>query len=217
MLKLYALPISVHSAKVRLALRIKDIPFQESSPPGGYGSTEYRTLVSSGTIPALVTGRGVLFESEAIVEYIEERWPDPALLPVDLYKRGLIRSASRYHDSRIEPLVRILFPCVSAPHNYSDEFKQSTDLLNERLLRLSESHLPKPYLASNILTMADLAYPSTLMMAEAILGCGGYSLEMPSSLKTWLKLLMTDKNISMQVQQVKNALDKWLEKNVEKN
>jgi glutathione S-transferase len=214
MITLFALPISVHSAKVRLALRIKGIPFKELSPPNGYGSGEYRSLIPSGTIPAIATDEGNLFESEAIIEYVEERWPDPPLLPKAYYLRAFARSGSRYHDTRIEPIVRSLFPFVGNQGSHIEKYKEAAKLLKDRLLRLLESHLPGPYLAGNELTLADLAYPSTLMMAETILAHGGAKLEIPLKLEEWQKLLMADARIFRQVEDVHIVLDAWIKKKV---
>ena len=214
MITLFALPISVHSAKVRIVLRIKGIPFNELCPPNGYGSDEFRRLIPSGTIPAIITNEGNLFESEAIIEYLEERWPNPPLLPKLYYKRAFARAGSRYHDTRIEPIVRGLFPYVGNQGSSVEKYNEAATLIKDRLLRLLESHLPEPYLAGEELSLADLAYPSTLMMAKTILSHGGEKLEIPLKLEEWIKLLMKDIRISDQVNNVNIALDSWIKKKV---
>ena len=214
MLILFALPISVHSANVRLVLGMKGLTYEERLPPDGYGSEAYRKVVPSGTIPALITEHGTLFESGAIIEYIEERWPDPPLLPTDPFERAFVRIGARYHDTRIEPIVRSLFPFVGRPEKYANRFLESAELLNDRLLRLAESHLPRPYLGGSSLTLADLGYPCTLMMAETILAHANAKLEIPSSIKEWMKLLLADQQISQQVEQLRNALRHWIQKKI---
>ena len=56
MLKVYAVPISLYCAKLRILLRHKSLDWQEELPPGGYGSAAYREVVPSGNLPALVDG-----------------------------------------------------------------------------------------------------------------------------------------------------------------
>ena len=68
----FATPLSSYSAKVRIVLCVKKLPFEEREPPGGYRSAQYRAVVPMGTMPAIQEGNWVLSESEAISEYLEE-------------------------------------------------------------------------------------------------------------------------------------------------
>ena len=76
----HATALSSYSAKVRLVLCVKGIEFEERAPKNGYRSAEYRALVPMGTMPAIQEGDWVLSESEAINEYLEERYPSPPML-----------------------------------------------------------------------------------------------------------------------------------------
>ena len=105
----YASALSSYSAKVRVALCVKQVDFEERAPPGGYRSAQYRALVPMGTLPAIQVGDWVLSESEAINEYLEERYPEPAMLPHDLQLRADVRFLCRFHDLYLEPPVRALF------------------------------------------------------------------------------------------------------------
>ena len=125
MLKIYAVPISLYCAKLRIVLRHKSIQWQEILPPGGYGSREYKMIVPSGNLPALldegVEGGLLLGDSEAIAEYLNEKYPDPPMLPPvsstrspesqmkKISKRAKLRELSRFHDTRLEPELRLLF------------------------------------------------------------------------------------------------------------
>ena len=79
------------------------------TPPDGYGSPAYCQIIPAGTIPALDDNGFKLSESEAIAEYINEIAPTPAMLPTDVKDRATARSLSRFHDTRIEPLLRAYF------------------------------------------------------------------------------------------------------------
>ena len=79
----YATALSNYSAKVRIALCVKAVAFQEIAPPGGYRSESYRNIAPMGTIPALQVEGQLISESEAILEYLEDRYPEPPMLPRD--------------------------------------------------------------------------------------------------------------------------------------
>ena len=81
MLTIYAIAPSLYCAKLRILLRHKQLAWEEVPPPGGYGSDQYKRLIASGNLPALVDGSLTLADSEAIAEYLNELHPDPAMLP----------------------------------------------------------------------------------------------------------------------------------------
>ena len=110
MLSLYAIPVSLYTAKVRIVLRHKGLAWEEVPPPGGYGSDVYKTHVASGNLPALRDGDVLIADSEAIAEYLEEVHPEPAMLPRDPVARAGVREMSRFHDTRLEPALRRVFP-----------------------------------------------------------------------------------------------------------
>ncbi len=68
---LYANSISNFASKVRVALELKGLAYEERLPPDGYGTPAYKRIVPMGTIPALVEDDFVLSESETILEYLE--------------------------------------------------------------------------------------------------------------------------------------------------
>jgi glutathione S-transferase/maleylpyruvate isomerase len=45
MLRIYAIPVSLYCAKLRILLRHKGLTWEEVPPPGGFGSAEYRATV----------------------------------------------------------------------------------------------------------------------------------------------------------------------------
>ncbi|HEU4487318.1 MAG TPA: maleylacetoacetate isomerase, partial [Povalibacter sp.] len=73
-------------------------------------SPDYLALNPQGLIPALETDGAVLSQSLAIIEYLEEKYPDPPLLPTDPLARAQIRSMSLAIACDIHPLnnLRVL-------------------------------------------------------------------------------------------------------------
>lgn len=189
-LTFYTLPISNYAAKVELALRLKGLPYEALPPPDGYGSPAYKAIVPAGTIPAIVVtgleaGELVLTESEVINEYLDEAWPDPPLLPGGPRARARTRQLARFHDSRLEPVIRALFPQMAPAGRDADVVERQCALFATRLADLAAMTTPQPWLAGPSLTLADLPYPPTLLMAKLMLEHLGKKLDLPPGLVAW--------------------------------
>ena len=133
MLKLYAVPISLYCAKVRIVLRHKQLNWEEELPPGGYGSDEYKEIIPAGNLPALIHDNLMLGDSEAIAEYLNEEFPVPNMLPGSTKERAKIRERSRFHDTRLEPAVRALFPHINAGKRDIKIVSNQWEVLKERI------------------------------------------------------------------------------------
>jgi glutathione S-transferase len=130
---LYATPVSVYCCKVRVGLALKGLDWAEMHPPGGYGSAEYRAIVSQGTVPALVHDGFVLAESDAILEYLDEIGAGSPLLPPAPRDRARARALSRFVDTRLEPAARALFAFVGGapvPDDRRDALRRHIDTLS---------------------------------------------------------------------------------------
>jgi len=64
----------------------------------------FRALNPQGLVPALVEGERVLIQSPAIIEWLEERYPTPALLPSDPDDRARVRALAAIIGCDIHPL-----------------------------------------------------------------------------------------------------------------
>jgi glutathione S-transferase len=101
---------SPYAWRAWLALEHKGVPHQlrtMSFAAGDLKTSEYLTLNPRRRVPVLVDDGFVLYESAAIVEYIEEKWPaPPPLFATDVRKRALqrrmVREADQYLASIIE-------------------------------------------------------------------------------------------------------------------
>lgn len=168
MLTVYTIPPSLYCAKLRILLRHKGLEWREVAPPGGYGSDEYKEIVPSGNLPALMDGDVLIADSEAIAEYLEERFPTPPMLEGDAAARARIRERGRFHDTRLEPLVRSTFGYLPGrqvpPEGWA---KQKSADLSERLLQLGRL-LDVGRLASNRLQLGDCGYPISFAWLDAL-------------------------------------------------
>lgn len=108
--KLYTYFRSSAAYRVRIALALKGIAY-ESLPvnlvKGGQDEATFRTVNPQGRIPVLVVAGDVLTQSPAILEYLEERYPDPPLLPPEPLLRARIRAACALIACDIHPLNNI--------------------------------------------------------------------------------------------------------------
>ena len=107
-LTVYDHPLSPYGQKVKLALLEKHVPFVATLPSGiGSGSTPDDFIAASprGEVPALVDGDIQLFDSTVILEFIEERWPSPPLMPTGALARARVRMIEDAMDTHFEAIT----------------------------------------------------------------------------------------------------------------
>ena len=104
-LLLYEHPLSSYAQKVKITLREKGVAFDAEVPESfGTGRTDgpFADATPRMEVPVLVDGATRVFESTVIMEYIEERWPDPPLLPRDPAARASARITEDVCDTQYE-------------------------------------------------------------------------------------------------------------------
>jgi len=135
-MKLYQGNLSPFAARVRMQVYAKSLEGREIeilSPPGGTGSTEYKALNPTGKIPALDTGARVLPESEVICEYLEDRYPTPALRPAGADDRAQVRLLSRFVDMYLYPRMSPLYNQIDPASRDAALVKSGMESLDEGL------------------------------------------------------------------------------------
>jgi glutathione S-transferase len=93
--------------KVKLALLEKNLEFSEKLVDPRKG--DISAVSPMGKVPFLETEHGPISESQAILEYLEQRFPQPALLPADAFRAAKVRELCAYLDTHIELCVRKLY------------------------------------------------------------------------------------------------------------
>lgn len=109
-MKLYSYFRSSAAYRVRIALELKQLSCEMQSihltrDGGRQWSAQYRAVNPQARVPALALSTGeVLTQSLAIIEYLDEVYPDPPLLPAEAVQRAQVRAAAQLVACDIHPL-----------------------------------------------------------------------------------------------------------------
>ncbi|MFO0293138.1 MAG: glutathione S-transferase family protein [Rhodospirillales bacterium] len=204
--------LASYSAKLRIACALKGLAPELRLPPGGsYRSDAYRQIVPLGTVPALVDGDMVLSESDAIAEYLEERFPEPALLPGTARERARTRFLSRFHDLHLEPPLRALFG-QAAPSTRDPAIVAARADAFARLLSVLETQLDErgPFAAGPGPTLADCGFPPTLAIADGLLAMLGRPPVYGPRTRRWREAVATDARIESVMAPYRAEVSAWL-------
>jgi len=111
-LRLHGYWRSSASYRVRIALACKDLDFEYVPvhlvrAGGEQYSPEYRNLNPQSRVPALESPDGILTQSMAIMEWLEEVYPDPALLPRSPGARARVRALAQIMVADVQPLQNV--------------------------------------------------------------------------------------------------------------
>ena len=206
---IYSVDHSLYCAKLRILMRHKGLDWNEAAPPGGGGSAKYLKLVPSGNIPALVDGDLTLTDSEAIAEYLEEKHPDPAMLPTTIRGRALSRERSRFHDTRLEPALRLTFPHVDPTTRNRKAITHAHTQINKQLRALGEM-LPLQSLPRDRLWMGDCGLVVTLewlvMMEHVVFP----ALTWPESVTLYIDQMATHAAVSSELHAYRPAMQHYM-------
>jgi len=194
MLKLCGFHLSNYHNKVRIALLEKGVPFEED--PGCSPSQKDEWLARSplGKVPILeLDGGRRLAESEVILEYLEDAYPQKPLLPKDPYERAKVRELVTFIELHLELVARRLYPALffgAGPA--SEETKKSVEkTLLKGVRGLKALGRFSPYIAGGALTLADCAAFVSLPLVTLVskTAFGRDFLEDIPQVKPYLKML----------------------------
>jgi len=175
--KLYGFWRSLATYRVRTALALKGIQAEQVSInllEGKQHSPEYQALNPQSVVPALVVDGGPpLFQSMAILEYLEETHPNPALLPRDPLGRARVRGLAQIVVSDGHPLVVPRIRAYLEKEMHQDEPARNKWLAHwtAKALEALEAHLAKEketgrFCHGNAPTLADICLASQVFGAK---------------------------------------------------
>ncbi|MGR8997600.1 MAG: glutathione S-transferase family protein [Gammaproteobacteria bacterium] len=155
MINLCGVGISNYYNKIKLVLLEKGIAFTEEEV---IPSQDEAVLKRSplGKIPFIETEHGCLSESQVILEYLEETYPEKPLYPADNFERAKCRELIQHLELNVELHARRLYKEAffggTVSEETKNEVKERLDIGLNGLVRLAKF---SPYIAGNTYTAAD--------------------------------------------------------------
>lgn len=125
-MKLYTFFRSSASYRVRIALHLKNIPYDQAPihlrrGGGEQLSAAYKAINPQGLVPALEDNGKILTQSLAIIEYLEEKYPKPPIFPADPADKALVRSMAMVIACEVHPIQNLrVLNYVKATYNQTD-------------------------------------------------------------------------------------------------
>ena len=164
MLKLHSHPFSTFGRRVQIALKEKDIPCEQvlvDLAARKHREPEYLALNPYSRVPTLVDGDLVLYESTAILNYLEALYPQPALVPPDAKGRALVDMHMKLCDLQFTRQAGVIvFPKRFLPKERWDEklFAQMRAEIDKHLAILDRQLDGKAYLVGNEYSLVEVCY-----------------------------------------------------------
>lgn len=170
---------STFSSKTKVVLEEKGLPYRvERERIGDIWKKTPEVLQKNplGKVPWIDDGDTRVYDSTVINEYLQERYPEPRLLPDDPLERARVRALENYGDEIVlsGPVPRIWMPWWSREdQRNSEDMDRARDTLRSRALPfLEESLADRQYMAGSF-SLADAPYMAVAMVLQV----DGMSLE----------------------------------------
>lgn len=171
---LFSADYSARSHMVRIVLAEKGIPYELLTVNDAHNPEEFKDLNPYNEVPTLVDRDMVLYQHQVIVEYLDERFPHPPLMPVD----PVSRARNRLMLYRVE---RDWYSIVDAIVRNDKDSNHARKALCDSLLSAMAIFEQKNYFLSDDFTMLDCA------MAPMLWRLPWYGVTLPSSAKALTK------------------------------
>ena len=175
MITLCGFALSNYYNKVKMVLIEKGIPYTEERVITGLQDEAVLCASPLGKVPFIRTEAGSLCESEAIVQYLEEAHPQPALLPADAWGRAKVRELTSFIELHLELVARELYPQAFFGGTVSEGTQaRARRLLTKNIAAFRRLARFAPHVAGDTFTTADCAafvsLPLVAMASKAVLG-----------------------------------------------
>ena len=158
MMKLYSNNLSPFATRVRMAIRAKGLDIEIAEPPGGLKSDDYLAINPLGRIPTLVLDDGTAIpESDTIVEYLEDVFPQHPLRPANNEDRARARLIARVAELYVIPHGLGLFGQMNPATRDAAAVERMLNGIEEGLTHLNVFLGDGPYAVRDTLSTADCA------------------------------------------------------------
>lgn len=208
-MQLYSGPLSLFTAKVRVALAEKGLPYDRIEV-GWSRADRYLPhhpdvvrLNPKAEVPVLVDGDACVYDSTLILQYLEDAYPEPALYPRSSTARARCRQLEATADELLFPRVWDLIEEVFYPASADARDPQRSATAHAQLAQLS-SRLEKdfgagPWLCGEAFSVADLSLFIFLHTAATL---GAPLPEACTSLRTWFDRTAARASVAREVEEM---------------
>jgi glutathione S-transferase len=209
MLTLFEHPLSAYAMKAKIALLEKGLEFQAIVPDGmttGTASGAFVEASPRAEVPALIDGDVKVFDSTIILEYLEDKWPSPPLLPKSPAQRARVRMIEDMMDGLYEPnnwgVVEVT------------RFKRTSGALADKLVGYAKSNIDqlqhwldgqlggKPWFNGDSFGWGDIACAPYINRSAA----NGYTPPAGSRLAEWLTRVNQRPSVAKVIAQMREVL-----------
>jgi glutathione S-transferase len=183
MLRLYYNPLSPNARRVWLTLLEKNIPFEETilKLDGDQLTAKFSQINPFHHIPVLVDGDFKIVESLAIMDYLEQKYPTPALLPQEVQDLTTVRMTQLVVANELMPPTAMW---ISEEENSPDRNKYREKITNV-LHFLTELLADRDYFGSENLTLGDIVAGNVISLLPRF----GFPLSSFPEIEAWEKRL----------------------------
>ncbi|MSQ59068.1 MAG: glutathione S-transferase family protein [Betaproteobacteria bacterium] len=209
MITLYEHPLSSYAMKVKIALMEKRIEFQPIVPDGmmtGAANAAFVEASPRAEIPALIDGDTEVFDSTIIMEYLEDKWPNPPLLPRSPADRARVR------------MIEDVMDCLYEPNNWGLgevlRFKRATGAQADKMVAFSRESVTKlqgwldrelgsrPWFNGDTFGWGDVACAPYVARSAV----SGHPPAAGSALAAWLERVSARPSVAKAVEQMKQVI-----------
>ncbi len=148
-MNLFSSPVCPYCHRTRIVLAEKDITFETIDVDVDKMPEDLSELNPYNTVPTLVDRDLVLYDSRVIVEYLDERFPHPPLMPVDPVSRAKTRLALHRVETDWFPYMHDIL------HRGEKVAAKSRKVLRESIIASSEIFAVMPFFLSQEFSLVD--------------------------------------------------------------
>lgn len=167
--------ISPYVRKVLVCLELKGVDYEIDPIVPFVGNDQFSRLSPLRRIPVLIDDGFVLNDSSVICQYLEDRYPTPALYPADIADRAQARWLEEYADTRLANglIWRLFYQLAIKRHIFgetTDEaiVKQAREVEIPAALDYLENQLPNDGFLFGPLSIADISIASFFRTASFV-------------------------------------------------
>lgn len=207
-MKLYNVNLSNFASKSRLVIYEKGLNIEMAPIPGGdLKSPEYAKINLLAKTPALDADGLIIPESEVINEYLEDKYPNPPLLPKSPEGRAKVRIFTRFHDLYLEPPLRALFGQMNPKTRDEKVVSEKVTDFKHRLDQLEKMLGDGGFACGSEFTLADCALaPSMFFVTNLMPAFGVKPLDGHPKIAAWWTHVQTRPSVKKTLGEMGEAL-----------